>query len=557
MPENVPFNELVDHLSSLLQGMISATTSDPKKSWKDVLELLEKAESPMDLLEGVGEETLKELLEFFEVWISGQNTMLPTVWEPEFTGIVACSTVADVQAQVKQCLITGSVLRVCGAQHSPPPAVFAPKGEKAIRVKLQGELRSIEWLEEDPVNGTANLRVGAGCNLGIDPLDPVSNATNSLTRVLDARGYALPILGGISHQTLGGYMSTSTSGGTIDFGCADSILVIELVDGQGEVRKLDKIANEDEFNAAAVSMGLFGVFTYITITVGKRFLVKGREETVLRPTSRIASGAAFLDAVRQNQYVHNVWFAAEGVNSVLQFAAKQVSDDPSNPIVPYDHPLKTRNMNYTAAATLLATSWLTHDNLPQLAAVIFNIIQVVGSGANFCGHWYEVLPNDDEALVDSVTRVQFTEIWIDLEEAQDVLDALTTLFKNDPDAAGNFGVELYPAKDSPFWMSMSYGRKVLRVDVLWWEYNVIGTLEEFYEKFWKVLLPFNSARLHWGKHFPAIGNTYGDRTMGPDYVQKAYPRFGEWKSFRAEFDPKNVFVTKYWDDLLGLKQKKL
>lgn len=102
-------------------------------------------------------------------------------------------------------------------------------------------------------------------------------------------------------------------------------------------------------------------------------------------------------------------------------------------------------------------------------------------------------------------------------------------------------------------MSMSYGRDVIRIDPYWWEYNVIGDLDEYFDKFWKVLLPFESARLHWGKHWPAVGKTYGSRTIGPGFVEESYPKFGEWKALRAQFDPKNVFVTKYWNNLLGLE----
>jgi D-arabinono-1,4-lactone oxidase len=555
MAEIVPPLTQVEQLSALLQKVaLTAESANQKVNWESILKLLGTDEhSPGDVLNGAGEDTLKELLKFLDIWISGQNKMIPTKWEADYTDLVYCSTVEEVQAKVKECLSNGSILRIAGAQHSTPEAVFAPEGEKAIRVKLGGDLRAIEWLYKDPVNDTITLRVGAGCNLGIDPSDPKSNASNSLTRQLDARGYALPILGGMSHQTIGGYMSTSTAGGSIDFGCADSILAIELVDGQGQVRNLDKAANPDEFNAAAVSMGLFGVFTHITITAGKKYLVKGKEETVLRPNSIITSGTAFLDAVHQNHYVHNVWFAAEFVNSVLQWTGNQVADDPGNPVVPYVHPLESRNMNYAAATTFLATAWLTYDNAPQLAALIFNIIQPVGSSQNFCDHWYRALPNDDLALIDVVIRVQFTEIWIDLEDAQKVFDTLTTLFKNDQFAAGNFGVEIYPGKKSPFWMSMSYGRDVIRIDPYWWEYNVIGDLDEYFDKFWKVLLPFESARLHWGKHWPAVGKTYGSRTIGPGFVEESYPKFGEWKALRAQFDPKNVFVTKYWNNLLGLE----
>jgi D-arabinono-1,4-lactone oxidase len=209
MAETVPPLTQVEQLSALLQKVaLTAESANQKVNWESILKLLGTDEhSPGDVLNGVGEDTLKELLEFLDIWISGQNTMIPTKWEADYTDLVYCSTVEEVQAKVKECLSNGSILRIAGAQHSTPEAVFAPEGEKAIRVKLEGDLRAIEWLDKDPVNDTITLRVGAGCNLGIDPSDPNSNASNSLTRQLDARGYALPILGGMSHQTIGGYIA--------------------------------------------------------------------------------------------------------------------------------------------------------------------------------------------------------------------------------------------------------------------------------------------------------------------------------------------------------------
>ena len=94
---------------------------------------------------------------------------------------------------------------------------------------------------------------------------------------LDDRGYALPILGGISHQTVAGFLQTSSSGGSIFHGMADSILSIEFVDGTGTSRIVQK--GTDEFNAAVVSMGLFGIVTFVTFKLGQRYYVQGIDTT--------------------------------------------------------------------------------------------------------------------------------------------------------------------------------------------------------------------------------------------------------------------------------------
>ena len=50
--------------------------------------------------------------------------------------------------------------------------------------------------------------VKAGTNLDVDPEESDSTEANSLVRQLQAAGFALPETGGITHQTVGGFLST-------------------------------------------------------------------------------------------------------------------------------------------------------------------------------------------------------------------------------------------------------------------------------------------------------------------------------------------------------------
>lgn len=442
---------------------------------------------------------------------------------------------------MRKCRADGKILRVAGAQHSAPPAVFAV-GDNSVRVKLEGHLRELEWLQEDQTS--AVVRVGAGCNLGVDPSDPDSTPQNSFNRLIDGRGYALSILGGMSHQTVGGFLSTSSAGGSLCYGFADAVLAIELVDGLGQVQTLE--AGTDEFNAAAVSMGLFGVLTRVTMRLQRSYLVEGKEATIKRAESVLKDGATFRAAYRDFDYVHSVWYAAKSVDNVLQFTANQVGRE--HKIKPYKHPLTGLVTNLAAGLVLQVTAALTKVGCSKLAACIFTTFQPAGTSQTFCDHWYIALPNDDQALIDSVIRVQFTEIWIDIEEAPKVLQALVDLFEKVPAAAGNFGVEIYAAKRSPFWLSMSFGRDCIRVDPYWFEYNEVGDLYDYFKPFWDLLLGFKTARLHWGKHWPTSDRDLYDHTL------QSYPMLAKWKQLRQQFDPDNVFVTQYWNDLLKLQE---
>lgn len=108
-------------------------------------------------------------------------------------------------------------------------------------------------------------------------------------------------------------------------------------------------------------------------------------------------------------------------------------------------------------------------------------------------------------MIESLIRVQFTEVWIDIDRTDEVIEVLEKLFGKKPDAGGNFGVEIYPAKKSPFWMSAAYNRNVIRIDPYWWEFNSNGNLEGFFDEYWRILMTIPTARLHWGKHFPKLG----------------------------------------------------
>jgi len=238
-----------------------------------------------------------------------------------------------------------------------------------------------------------------------------------------------------------------------------------------------------------------------------------------------------------------------GVESTLQFIASQNHNN-SDPIVPYQHPIGGNLKSFFAACALFICNYF--EDCPKFVAFLLNTMNPQGGPNSFNDHWWRALPNDDLANIDTWVRVQFTEIWIDVNQADTVFEKLKNLFQNTPKSTGTFGTEIYTAKKSPFWMSMSYDRDVIRVDPYWFEYNSVGTLEEFFEYYWDTLLPIPTARLHWGKHFPKIGTPFGHFTIGPDYVKKSYTKFDSWMALRQKYDPEQVFVTSYWRDLLGI-----
>ena len=66
-------------------------------------------------------------------------------------------------------------------------------------------------------------------------MDKASTLENSLNYQLDEKGYALPVLGGMSHQSIAGFLLTGSASGSYTHGFADAVEQIDLVNGQGEV----------------------------------------------------------------------------------------------------------------------------------------------------------------------------------------------------------------------------------------------------------------------------------------------------------------------------------
>ena len=50
-------------------------------------------------------------------------------------------------------------------------------------------------------------------------------------------------------------------------------------------------------------------------------------------------------------------------------------------------------------------------------------------------------------------------------------------------------------------------------------------------------------RPHWGKYMPTNDWEVVDKKT---YLERAYPKWTDWKNLRAKNDPGKIFVTDYW-----------
>ncbi len=481
-------------------------------------------------------------------------------------------------------------IRVRGSAHSVKDAIYAEDNGINIMLDKMREVR----IDKDKMQVT----VQAGCHLGRDPYDPsgTSNLINSLFYQLDQQGLAVPDMGGIIHQTVGGFISTGSAGGSVIHAFSDQISAIRLIDGNGEVHQLTRASGDDLFFAAGVSLGLLGIITEAAFNLVSKFNIIGEETTTSVNDCAIdlfgnggGNKPSLNSFLTKTEYTRLMWWPQDKFERMVVWKAAQMKD---SDYTPYNPKTKTGTGTKTDfhPQPYLEFDKLWGSEYPEEAAggLFYSIVgnwsriegfkipswvkifmKIVGwlypkyilplilkefvpldpdkkpSGPQkFWDIWYHGLPMDNR-INDKLVPVEFTEIWIPLEKTHQVMKKMRDYYQSAGyKATGSFSCEIYAAKKSDFWLSPSYNQDVLRVDIFWFTYNYGKPEEVYYPQFWNLLMNDKdiSCRFHWGKYMP----------VNPGYLKNQYPKMNEFLSLRKKLDPDNIFLTKYWQERLGI-----
>jgi D-arabinono-1,4-lactone oxidase/FAD binding domain len=445
------------------------------------------------------------------------------------------------------------------------------------------------------------VTVQAGCHLGLDPFDPtgVSTIENSLVYQIDpfhlktgrrtqTPGWALPDLGGITHQTLGGFMATGSSGGATAYSFDDAIVSVDVVcaDADGaKVRTFTKPSDGSDdpfYGVAYVNLGLMGIVVSVTIQCVPSFNISGNEVTTFYDGCEIdlfGSGTESKPSLetffKNDKYSRLMWWPQSTVQKMVVWQAERVDafkdwhDFVSKPYeeVPFvfgspDPAALAADLIFTAVGNW--PKWLEHlfgdgertkeaiekfalklnSVLIKYILKIFEPVSTTPKPQEFKDIWWNGLPMDNQ-MSDKLFPVWFTELWIPLHLTQQVMNDLKTFYES-PEIAGTFTCEIYAAGKTKFWLSPAYDTDVIRIDIFWFGHNP-GKPSDYYQNFWTELAKYNF-RPHWGKYLPAA-----DSEQGVAYLASRYPdTWQKWMDLRKEMDPNNIFLTNYWAEHLGL-----
>lgn len=262
---------------------------------------------------------------------------------------------AEIITLVQLARQKGVQLRVRGAAHSVSYAVYTNPAPGAPDVVSQqtpppGDALNLMLDQYRKVRSfdkkTGLITVEAGIHLGDDPLDPTGTATleTSLLYQLQQAGFALDDLGGITHQTVSGFLSTGSSGGSIKYGIESNVVGFRIVDGTGT--PFDVSVNDADrslFDAALVSMGALGVISTVTLQAVPTFNIVGQEAITTVEDCKVdlfGPGSATRPSLQQflvqTDYTRLYWWPQQGAQRVVVWQANRAAASPGFQPNPYE-----------------------------------------------------------------------------------------------------------------------------------------------------------------------------------------------------------------------------
>lgn len=453
------------------------------------------------------------------------------------------ATEAEIQELVGWARDRDVPLRVRGTGHSVDDAIYAGDGIVVVLDRYAG-------IRFD--DARMQVTVEGGCRLGGNPRDRSgrSGVETGLCWQLEQRGWALPVVAGVTHQTVAGFLMTGSAGGSRRHALTEQVVGLRLIDAAGEVHELSP--ESDLFHGAGVSMGLLGIVSAVTLQCVERFDVEGEERIVRADSAPFdlgADGDAGVDGfLRENEYARAFWWPQEGVDKISIWAARAVPGPPAEESRPYR--LLPEVAGSTTPAQAVAGTFIgaacRWRRFGRLSAALYNAFLPGDDSQEFRDAWWRALPMDDE-LDERFFPSTWSELWIPAEATGRAMRRLRDHYRLHGFAAtGAYTVEVYGAPVSHFWLSPGYGRDSTRINVCWHERSRGDPRETYFPQFWELLGDLDF-RMHWGKHrFPVPARAAA-------HAREAHPRLADFLELREQMDPDGLFLSDYWREQLGVR----
>ncbi|MBV9354710.1 MAG: FAD-binding protein [Chloroflexi bacterium] len=322
-------------------------------------------------------------------------------------------------------------------------------------------------------------------------------------------GFALHNTASLPHITVAGACATGTHGsGDRNAILGSRVAAMEIVAGDGSVRRISRVDDGDRFAGAVVGLGALGVVTRLTLDVSPTFDMC----QVVYENLPLAEVAEHFDAVMSHGYSVSL-FSDWRESRFNQVWVKTLAPGGSDPAS-------------TFYGATLATTEL--HPLPGLDPATCTPQQAV------VGPWHERLPHFRVEFEPSYGDELQSEYFVARRHAPAALRALDGIRGEVAPLLQMSEVRTIAADD--FWMSPFYRGDCVALHFTWryeWE-----RVKQLLPRIEEQLTPFEP-RPHWGKLF----------TIPASVLQARYERLADFRGLLGSFDPsgkfRNDFVERY------------
>ncbi len=365
-----------------------------------------------------------------------------------------------------------------------------------------GDLVSVADLPRvmDIDTAQATVTVGAGVRYG------------ELAQRLHAAGWALHNLASLPHISVAGACATGTHGsGNTNGNLATAVTAIEMITADGEVSILRRDADGDDFRAAAVGLGAFGIVTTLTLRIVPDFSVRQYVYDDL-PGEQLT---AHFEEIFSSAYSVSVFTRWLGPRHSMLWLKRRAGEHGS----------------WTPEPQWMGARLADQPRHPIPGEPTAYATQQLGVP----GPWHERLPHFRLDFTPSSGEELQSEYLLPRHLAADALDAMAGLGERMAPVLQISEIRTVAADD--LWMSPSYQQDTVALHFTW--IKDAGAVTPVVSAIEDRLAPLG-ARPHWGKVF----------TMPAPAVNALYERSSGFRARLGRTDPagkfRNDFIDRYF-----------
>lgn len=405
----------------------------------------------------------------------------------------------ELAAAVVAAAGAGRKVSVAGSGHS-----FTEAAMTAGTMLHVEALRGV--IDADPASGL--VEVGAGTVLA------------DLNEELARLGLAMENLGDIDRQTIAGAISTGTHGtGARLRNISAQVAGMELVLGDGSVRRLGEDERPELLRAARVGIGALGAISAVTLRCVPAFTL----DRVDRPEPREEVLDSFQE--RADAHDHFELFTFPYADNALVLERNRTGEAP-----------RPRGRGAAFFNDVVLENWAlealsaTGKAFPRAIPTLARLAGRVASGSRTLDRSDRVFANE--------RRVRFTEMeyGVPREHGPEAARRVIEWVRSNRYPVF-FPIEMRVAAGDDALLSPSHERDTAYIAV----HQYRGMEWRPYFEAVEAIMAEYGGRPHWGKRHFLTAATFAER----------YPAWAEFQAVRDELDPNRVFANEYAERVLG------